>query len=56
MNKDKKNKPDNILISDTGIIEAQKREYAAKSFIGICHSLSLILIILGIMAVINGYF
>ncbi|WP_155834053.1 hypothetical protein [Butyrivibrio sp. VCD2006] len=56
MNKNKKNKSDNLLISDTGVVESGKKEYVTKIFINTCQLLSVILIILGILAFIKGNF
>ena len=56
MQKDKKDKKDNVLISDSGIIESGKNEMISKIFINICQLLSVILIILGVLAFIKGNF
>ena len=56
MQKDKKDKPVDILISDSGVIESRKTKKITRIFINICQLLSVILIILGVLAFIKGNF
>ena len=52
----KKDKKDNVLISDTGFVDTGKSEKVTTLFIYICQLVSLVLIILGILAFIKGNF
>ena len=56
MQNNKKDKKENILISDSGIIESGKNEKVTHLFINICQLLSIILAILGILAFVKGNF
>lgn len=56
MQKDKKDKKDNVLISDSGLIDSGKNEKITRLFINICQLLSVILIILAILAFVKGNF
>ena len=56
MQKNKKDNPDNLLISDSGLVDNGKNEKVTTLFIHICQLLSVVLIILGILAFIKGNF